>query len=364
MHGGNLRWAQETYGRDSFIDLSANINPFGPPKLVWQVLKQSLPEIVRYPDPDTKSLCIGLSQRFNLPIENIMTGNGAGELIFTIVQALKPLRVLIPVPAFSEYERAARAVTAEIKQFHLGAKGWGSLPCISSVEGKEEFTRIWRGLLQGVNLLFLCSPHNPTGSVLSREQLELILQIAQELNSIVIVDESFFDFLPDTIRFSAREFLGTYNNLIVLYSMTKFYSLPGLRLGAAFAASPYISRFKEYRDPWTVNVLAEKAGVVSLQDKHFAEEIRQRIEESKTFFCEEFLRRNFTNMYLYPSLVNFALIEISDRSSSELVTALGHQGILVRDCANFPGLNGNFIRTAIKEKDNMKKLIEALQSII
>ncbi|KJR48775.1 L-threonine 3-O-phosphate decarboxylase [Desulfosporosinus sp. I2] len=353
MHGGNLRKAQELYGLDSLIDLSANINPFGPPKGVWASLEQGMGDIVNYPDPESLALRKTLSNHLSLPVEAIMLGNGAGELIFTLVQALKPKKVAIPIPTFSEYERAARSVGAEIHYIPLGPEGW------SKYDRTDEES--WREILEGCDLLFLCSPHNPTGTVLANKSIENILKITKQLGCRVLFDESFLDFLPDESRKSARAYLDSNAHLMVLYSLTKFYSLPGLRLGAVFAAPSLLALFEQYRDPWSVNVLAQHAGMAALQDLGFAEEARLKLMESRDHFYREFAQSNFIGLRLWPTSVNFALIEVLNHSSEPLIQHLGRFGIMVRDCSSFTGLPGDFIRVAIKDIPRMKRLIEGLK---
>jgi len=364
MHGGNLRRAQELYGLDSFIDLSANINPFGPPPGVWASLQQGMPEIVHYPDPESLALRKTISAHLKLPVETIMVGNGAGELIFTIVQALKPKKVAIPVPTFSEYERAARAVGSEVCYIPLGPEGWAKFnrPDGESETARDEdgLDRVWRELLVGCELLFLCSPHNPTGSVLEKETFERILRITKELGCRILFDESFLDFLPDESRVSARTYLSN-EHLIVLYSLTKFYSLPGLRLGTVFADKAMLALFEQYRDPWSVNVLAQHAGTTALQDMRYPFDVREKLRESREFFYREFALCDFLDLRLWPTSVNFALIQILNHTSEELILHLGRLGILVRNCASFSGLPGNFIRVAIKDVPAMQGLIEAFK---
>ncbi|MDR3586036.1 MAG: pyridoxal phosphate-dependent class II aminotransferase [Desulfosporosinus sp.] len=376
MHGGNLRRAQELYGLASFIDLSANINPFGPPPGIWTSLQQGMADIVHYPDPESLDLRKTLSSHLGLPVESIMVGNGAGELIFTIVQALKPKKVAIPVPTFSEYERAARAVGSEVCYIPLGSEGWakfnqidGASASDKSARGPESETerdmrvdRIWRELLAGCDLLFLCSPHNPTGSILEKDTFERILRLTKELGCRILFDESFLDFLPDESRQSTRNYLEANDHLIVLYSLTKFYSLPGLRLGTVFAHESLLALFEHYRDPWSVNVLAQHAGIAALQDLRYSEEVRAKLAESRSYFYKEFALCDFSNLRLCPTSVNFALIEILNHSSQDLIQHLGRLGILVRDCASFTGLPGDFIRVAIKDIFVMQKLIEGLKT--
>ncbi|MDQ7093444.1 pyridoxal phosphate-dependent class II aminotransferase [Desulfosporosinus sp. PR] len=367
MHGGNLRKAQEVYGLTNFIDLSANINPFGPPRDVWDSLQKSLQEITSYPDPESIALRTALSQRLDQPMAEIMVGNGAGELIFTIVNALKPRKVAIPLPTFSEYERAARSIGAEVCYIPLGAEGWRKFQGSNPEDGPEgldvsEFNRLWKGYLEGCELLFLCSPHNPTGSVLEAERFEQLLKLTRAIGCNILFDESFLDFLPDELRKSARTYLAGNKHLIVLYSLTKFYSLPGLRLGAAFASPAMLRQFEQYRDPWSVNVLAQNAGITALRDRKYGREVREKLQESRAYFYREFELCGFKHLRLLATAVNFSLLEILDSSTPELIRHLGSKGILVRNCRNFAGLQGNYLRVAIKDILAMQKLITELKA--
>lgn len=401
MHGGNLLEAMERYEKSSFIDLSANINPFGPPKEVWEAMTKALPKIIHYPDPEYRRLRRGLAQTFDLPLDWILMGNGAGELLFSILQALRPKKVLLPVPSFSEYERAARACGAEITTLPLGVDGWGNLDfklgyeldnklenklgqelvheskhelkhelevqlafneAMSKIQ-EEKKLNFWKEKLRESDLLLLNSPHNPTGSLLERNQFERFLSLAQESGTWVILDESFVDFLDDERRWSGREYLKDYPNLIVLYSMTKFYALPGLRLGAVFAEPNILEKVKEHRDPWAVNILAEEAGIVAIEDQEYPERVRRLLRESKEYFFHSFEQAQLTQFQLLPCSVNFALIKILNGRSKDIVETLARRGILVRDCGNFQGLEGEFIRVAIKDIPSMQALIKEMQAI-
>lgn len=366
MHGGNLRRAQELYGFNSFIDLSANINPFGPPPGVWASIQKGMADIVNYPDPESLALRQTLSRRLSQPLETIMVGNGAGELIFTIVQGLKPQKAAIPIPTFSEYERAARAVESEIHYIPLGPEGWAKFNRTNQEDKNSwdelDHDQIWRELLKGCDLLFLCSPHNPTGSVLEKETFERILRITREIGCRILCDESFLDFLSNEERWSYRDYLAANQHLIVLYSLTKFYSLPGLRLGTVFAHPSLLEIFEQYRDPWSVNVLAQQAGITALEDLRYPDDVRGKLLESRLYFYRQFAFCKFLNLRLWPTSVNFALIEVLNQSPKELIEHLGRSGILVRDCASFAGLPGNFIRVAIKDILVMQRLIESLKS--
>ncbi len=359
MHGGNLLAAREKYGLESFIDLSANINPFGPPKGVWDVLRNCQEKVIHYPDPESSNLRRLMAEIFNLEKEQILLGNGAGELIFLTMFALKPRRVLIPEPAFSEYERSALALGAEIKKISMGERGWDSQDL-----SDPKILAQWEEGLKECDLVFLNSPHNPTGSALTRDQFSKLLSLAEKHRTMVVLDESFVDFLEDEKRWTGRDYLH-FKNLIVLYSLTKFYAIPGLRLGAAFANLPLLNELKKYRDPWSVNVLAQEAGIAAIEDEEYAPQVRKLLQESKKEFYACFEKAKFQKLHLCPSNVNFALISIKGAQGEvekiELLEQLGQQGILLRDCGNFPGLEREYLRTAIKDKSSMDILTKALK---
>lgn len=369
VHGGNWQWAAETYHRSTFVDLSANINPYGPPSGVWEILKQSLSEITLYPDPNCKELCFTIAEKFAIPFDHILAGNGAGELIFTLLYTLKPQKVAIPTPAFSEYAVAAKACGAKISTIPLGELGWSKFikQKESSVEGRiawsESLRQEIRNSLQDCDLLFLCSPHNPTGSYLDPTDLNELFAITLEMNCKVLLDESFIDFLPDTLRNSMRNKTTVYPHLIVIYSLTKFYSIPGLRLGVMFAPKEIIEKCKRFRDPWAVNILAAKAGIAALNDPVYPLYTRGQLIQNKNDFYRKFSEANFTNLKLLPTTVNFALIEVLDRSAAVLVNQLGQRGILVRDCSDFDDLCGEYVRVAIKDETAMNMLLDTLQDI-
>ncbi len=368
MHGGNLLDASAQYGRQNFIDLSANINPFGPPQGVWEALQKGAANIIHYPDPNYRRLRGKMAEYYALNAEEILLGNGAGELIFLILHGLRPRKVLIPQPAFSEYERAALACGAEVNKLILGVKGWGELSFQN-----EESHREWEQALAENELVFINSPHNPTGSALSKQQFEVILNLALKHQTWVVLDESFVDFLEDESRWSGKGYLRRYPNLLVLYSLTKFYAIPGLRLGAVFGAAKLLGRLQDQRDPWAVNSLAEEAGLAALADAEYGKRVRQLLQASKESFYRSFAEgrkgKKYWGLRLYSSKVNFALIQVLEAAGSgtdrddagkrkkNLIQELGKQGILVRDCGNFAGLEGNYIRVAIKDQESMNSLL-------
>jgi threonine-phosphate decarboxylase len=337
-HGGNLKYYSEKYKipQSLLIDFSANINPLGPDKNVFEVISANLQSIKDYPEPNSEALLRIAEEEFNIPQDNFIFGNGAAELLFLLVNYLKPNNVFIPAPSFSEYEIAAKAVKANINFFDL----------------KDDFTNFDNNFLEKVSegdIVFICNPNNPTGTFFDKNLLINLLLEINKKNAYFFVDESFIDFIEDKKYFSLREETGEENNLFVLYSLTKIYGIPGLRLGMLFGNPSVINNLYERKDPWNVNIFAQKAGEVLLKDKDF-------ILKTKKYFFEERERiynnlKEIKEIKPYKPSANFIFIEIlRETNVEELQEYLIKEKILIRNCSNYPGLNNKFFRIAIKGK--------------
>jgi threonine-phosphate decarboxylase len=351
-HGGNIyRLAEELKMQErTIIDFSASINPLGVSKKIKTELRKQLKYLHNYPDPDARRLRKRLAQHHGIDPEMILCGNGSTELIYLASRALKPKSVLIPAPTFSEYERAILigqepATTeqrAQIRYLVLKKEdGFEIRP--------DEFIQAMQD--KDCDTAFLCNPNNPTGSLLKKDSIMQIAEAARDLKCILVVDEAFIDFCPEDSIIKEVE-----NNpyLIVLRSMTKFYALSGLRLGYGVFPQHLIGRLKEYKEPWTVNNLAQRAGVAALKDKVYRNETFRIIRHEKQFMENGFKKLGIDYI---PSSVNYYLIRLDN--AEEVITSLRNKGILVRECSNFIGLDESYIRVAVKShKDNARLLKE------
>lgn len=354
-HGGNLYEAVRKSGGalTNVIDFSANINPLGLPQSIKQALIENMENIIHYPDPEAYMLKHALSIHFDVDADLITAGNGAVELLYILCNIRKPRRVLIPVPAFSEYERAARASGAQIEYFYLkAANGFKLDPSL-----------LISHLKNNIDIIFLGNPNNPTGTLISNGELEPLLEAARASNVMVVVDESFIDFVADSNYYTCRNLLARFENLVILHSLTKFYAIPGLRLGFVLASKKITKRLHEGKDPWNVNSLAQCAGVAALNDKTFYLSTKEFVNRVKDSFYSQLCLIKGCKPYK-PS-VNFILIDIGDTelSAKQMRTVLAGMNILIRDCSNYPGLSDKFVRLAVKQPDQNTKIINALQQI-
>ncbi|MBI4823172.1 MAG: threonine-phosphate decarboxylase [Nitrospirae bacterium] len=345
-HGGDVYRIAERLGvpERRVMDFSASINPLGMPKSSIKEIKKAMSSLGNYPDLDAGIFALKVSDRFGLEPGRVLVGNGSTELIYLILRALSPHRVLVTSPAFSEYERASRAAGAKV--FFLKVKrknGYRIEPC--------EYINA----MKGADLAFLCNPNNPTGDVLERDEVMEVAKSARREKCLLVVDEAFIDFVP------GASVLGVRDNpyLIVLRSMTKFYAMAGLRLGFGYFPAGVAGRLRAFKEPWSVNTLAERAGAAALDDTKHARMTFELMDAEKRYLEK---RLGKIGLKYYPSRVNFYLIETG--RANEVVSGLLDKRLLVRDCSNFRGLGNGHIRIAVRSRRDNAMLLNGLSDVL
>lgn len=348
-HGGNIARAAREYGiaEKDIIDFSASINPLGPAPGVYEAITGTLWRIRHYPDPECGSLPKLLGTHLGVEKSNLILGNGGAELIYTLPSALKIKRALVAAPTFSEYAEAVRASGGDVKYIPYGRR----------IEEIIDY-------LPGNDAVFICNPNNPTGRVLGRSSLMEVIEAAGKTGTYVIVDEAFMDFVEGRKEISLMGEACTRSGLVVLYSMTKFFGIPGLRLGAAVASPDIIRLIKKSKDPWSVNTLAVAAGEAALLDQRHMEETLLMVKEERERLYNGLSA--LPGIRPFPSGANFLLVDISGTglSPGEMVEKLGFKGILVRNCSNFEGLDLPCIRVAVRKRGENESLINAIKNIL
>lgn len=354
MHGGNLVWAASlaNCSPSAILDFSASINPLGPPASAIAAIQSHLQDLKVYPDPQYHQLRAALSTFHQIPPDWILPGNGVAELLTWACRDLSALHgTCLLTPAFSDYQRALSAFGAKI--VHCPLEDLRSPDLDRALKFAPAGTQ-----LQKSNGLLLNNPHNPTGIVFRRESvLPWLKQFA-----LVVVDEAFMDFLPESQQQSLINQVQDYPNLVVLRSLTKFYSLPGLRLGYAIAQPERLQRWQQWRDPWAVNVLAAAAGEVVVHDLEFQQQTWNWLTTAKPPLYDGLLQ--LPGLAPYPGSVNFLLVE-SAHPVIELQRALlEHHRILIRDCISFPELGDRYFRIAIRSELENQMLLRGLAGVL
>ncbi|MGG6294268.1 threonine-phosphate decarboxylase CobD [Leptolyngbya sp. AN02str] len=360
VHGGNLAWAASLAGcSPSFIlDFSASINPLGPPQSVLDAIAHSIHLLRHYPDPGYGALRQALAQHHQLDPEWVLPGNGSAELLTWAGRELADCEATyLPTPAFGDYRRSLNAFDASVVDLPF----WVDAP----IEQSEQPL-----VSQGALVLSRCplpesvpsancglivnNPHNPTGQLFAQSTLLPAL----ERFRLVVVDEAFMDFLPPEYDQSVAALVMQHPNLVVLRSLTKFYSLPGLRLGYAIAHPDRLRLWQQWRDPWSVNTLAEVAAIAALADAPFQQQTWDWLSAARSQVFTGL--RHISGLTPLPGAANYLLVK-SDRSAVELQhNLLKHHRILIRDCISFPELGDRYFRIAIRTPTENQTLLTAL----
>ena len=355
VHGG-IRPAQlRALGLDpaDALDFSASISPLGPPPGVWDALRQV--DLTAYPDPECLELREALAGHHGTEVDRILVGNGSTELIHLLARAfLSPPRqwckntVLIFEPTYGEYAGACL----------LAGIGVSGLVARRERGFRWNLARLRRTIATDrPSLVFLCNPNNPTGVYLEREEVAPLAEIAQRVGSLLVLDEAYVNFVDDP--WDSRSLLegATAENVILLRSMTKDYALTGLRLGYSLASAENTANLARLQPDWSVNGLAQAAGLVALADTGYLPAARQAVNAAKTYLNREL---NGLGFRVLPAAANFLLVEVGD--GARWRDRLMRRGIFVRDCASFD--LPDCIRIGIRAMPDCQRLILAITELV
>jgi L-threonine-O-3-phosphate decarboxylase len=353
QHGGNPNWAATVADcpPSLILDFSASISPLGPPPTALAALKLQVENLTSYPDPHYPELRQAIAAHHQIGADWVLPGNGAAELLTWAGWELSKLNAtILPTPAFGDYWRSLETFGARVIA--------RSMIMPDGEIGDLDFAlRHLPSAIPHALGLIINNPHNPTGQVWSQETIEPYLQKFD----LVVIDESFMDFLPPSEQQSLIPAIAKYPNLVILRSLTKFYSLPGLRLGYCIAHPNRLNRWKNWRDPWPVNSLAAAAAIAVLPDLEFQQMTWDWLPPARNQLFQGL--QQIPSLHPYPGAANFILVR-SDRSATELQTKLLQQHqILIRDCMSFPELGDQFFRVAVRTVAENDRLLMALNSV-
>lgn len=352
-HGGNIfEFARRQGCRIAEVtDFSASINPLGMSPSAIRALQNSVPLLSHYPDRDCAELREALAKHHGLKTDQILVGNGSTELIHLLPRALGFRKVLIPIPSFSEYEAAATRADCAIQFLRLRDEENLMIQPADLIQAIQ----------QGADAIFLCNPNNPTGRLLHESEILPVVEKAKEERVRIILDEAFIDYAEHASLIRATE---RYPNLIVLRSFTKFYAMPGLRVGYLVGNEETTAHLERFKPPWSVNHLAQVAARASLMDESYVEKSRRLIEEERAYLSEALL--NIPGVTVFPSTANYLLLKLSEDSfrMEEVERVLRREKILVRNCGSFRGLSPWHIRIAVRLRDDNEKFVKILERVV
>ena len=353
IHGGNIEKEARRLGisAEKIIDASASIVPFKLPKKLNNYLLKCIKDgsLKSYPDRSYFEVKNAISKWHNIDPSMILPGNGASELFTWAARdaSLKGLSSL-PSPGFGDYQRALRCWNASYVHTPLPLSWVGRNPQSFPIKPKAD-------------VLWITNPHNPTGQLWSRSSIENLLTSYK----LIICDEAFISLVPGGENQSIIDLTNSYENLIVIRSLTKFLSIAGLRIGYAISNSDRLLKWKEIRDPWPVNTLAVNVTNMIMKDsrmhKKRLNKIHRWVEEEGKWFYQSLL--DFSTIKPLPSSTNFHLIK-SETSILNLIKSLKKRGILLRDCRSFLNLGENWIRISLQKRKQNIKIINTLKDYI
>ena len=338
VHGGNIDRKQ------NLLDFSANINPLGMPDAVRSAIIQAASDCVHYPDPYCTALTGKLSEYENIPASQIVCGNGAADLICRIAYAFRPRHALIPVPTFSEYAFALHETGCQVTEYPLDDAQNYTL--------HEDFLS---GICNRIDLVFLCTPNNPTGQLIYPGFLHQIAEKCRRYDILLVCDECFLRFCTDAERYSLRPYSN--ENVIILNAFTKLYAIPGLRLGYALCGAEHnAQKLRQTSQFWSVSVPAQAAGIAALEETDWIPETVRYVSAERAFLSVA-LRK--AGLYVYDGAANFLLL----RAPADFADRMEQHQILVRRCADFRGLTDEHFRIAVRAHDENLALISALREV-
>ncbi len=348
-HGANVEDMCRKYNKDSknIIDFSSNINPYLIDNLEEYIV-EGLKECAKYPDIDYTNLKNNIANYLNTKSSYIIPGNGATEIIYLLMKSIKG-RLAILNPTFSEYERGAKLNGLDIVNLYLDKDNDFEINIKHIEENIDKF-----------DSLFICNPSNPVGRVY---EISRLLELLTKHNKLLIIDETFMEFVGDEEKFSLINNVETNSNIFIIKAITKFFGIPGVRLGYGVSSNKeVINRMYEFKEPWTINTFAE-----ILSNYIFKE--RKYIEDSKLYFMNE--RKymvnelnKIKNIKVYKTDTNFILIKLVNKDARELREEIFIKGnILIRDASNFKNLDNSYIRIAIKSHKENLKILDQLKIV-
>lgn len=338
QHGGDI------YKHKNILDFSSNINLLGTPKGVILAACEGVALSHHYPDTDCQELKEAISKSEGIPMQQIVCGNGAADLIFSLVLAKKPRKALLLSPTFYEYEQALRIVDCEIIYCSLLEENGFLL--------QEDIMEM---ITMDVDIIFLCNPNNPTGALIETKLIEKIIHHCDASDSLLVVDECFMDFVDDYEVFTIKEQCMKSENLFILKAFTKLYAMPGLRLGYGFSSNlELLEKMKKVSQPWSVSIPAQMAGIAALKEEEYLKQSMKVLRTEIAFLIKELEN---LNMNIYGSKANYIFF----KTAKGLYEKCRKKGILIRDCSNYRGLEDGYYRIVVRTHEENRQLIKALK---
>ncbi|MCL2642007.1 MAG: histidinol-phosphate aminotransferase family protein [Candidatus Bathyarchaeota archaeon] len=358
-HGGDVWGFARKYNipLEEVLDFSGPINHLGPSPKALESVKENSKLIKFYPDPNPVELCNCIAKYVNQPSvtsDNIILGNGSIELIYMITEIFSKtnFNAVVPVPSFTEYEKAA---------LRLGGQTiYVPLPSDFSMENEK----IKKAITPDTKIVSICNPHSPSGRLYLKDEILDLVEYCQEKNVVFSIDENYIEFTDKEQTETMAGYVNKYENLFVIRSVTKFYGMPGIRFGYGVAAKSLIDQLLDVRQPWSINGLAGSVTLAAFSDHEFIENTKRTIAQERVKFAKQL--NEISGLQVFPSDANFLLVKITSRNitSTKIKEELAKMGMLIRDCCTFVGLDNTYFRVTVRSDKDNQKLVDAVKTLM
>jgi len=355
-HGGDVWGFARKYNipLEKVLDFSGPINFLGPAPKAVEAVQQYAKLIRFYPDPNPVEFRKEIAEYVGHGVDaaNVILGNGSIELIYMITEAFHHgFKAVIPIPSFTEYEKAALRVGGE--------PVFVKLPDDFALDVDV----VKKAVTDNTRIVSICNPHSPSGTLYSKETVLDLVEFCREKNVIVSVDENYIEFAEKGQDNTMAGYVKKYENLFIIRSVTKFYGMPGIRLGYGIATESLIDTLQTVRQPWSINSLAGYATLAAFKDTAFIENTKRTIAKERARFAE--MLSEIDGLHVFPSVTNFLLVKILTKkiTATILKEELSKQGLLIRDCTTFMGLDNRYFRVTVRADEENLALVEAAKKV-
>jgi threonine-phosphate decarboxylase len=358
-HGGDVWGFSRKYNipLEEALDFSGPINHLGPSPKAIEAVEKNVKLIKFYPDPNPVELCKSIAKYVNqsgVNEDNIILGNGSIELIYMITEIFSKtnFKAVVPVPSFTEYEKAALRLGGQTIYVQLSPD--------FSMENEE----IKKAITPDTKIVSICNPHSPSGRLYLKDEILDLVEYCQEKEVIFSIDENYIEFTDKEQTETLASYVNRYENLFVIRSVTKFYGMPGIRFGYGVAAKSLINKLLDVRQPWSINSLAGSATLAAFSDIEFIENTKRTIVQERIKLTEQL--KEIPGLHVFPSDTNFLLVKIINNkiTSTKIKEEATKLGMLIRDCCTFVGLDNTYFRVTVRSDKDNQKLVNVIKKLM
>lgn len=357
FHGSDLEKIEEYYHipKEEIISFGANVNPLGLSMAVKEKLAANLDIISTYPDRNYKSLKNAISTYSGVSVEHIVVGNGSTELISLLISQRRPSRALLLGPTYSEYARELSLIGGSMSYYNLKEE----------TDFRLDIEDFLHAITEDTDLVIICNPNNPTSSALTCSEIEEIIYECEKRNIFVMIDETYVEFAPSLASITAVPLVDRYDNFMVIRGVSKFFAAPGLRFGYGVTSNrAFLASLLEHQNPWSLNSVGAYAGELMLNDKDYIQKTRDLICTERDRMMYELSK--LEGAKVYNAYGNFILVKILKEgiTSFDVFETCIMEKMMIRDCASFESLDGEFIRFCIMNPEDNTRLINCLKKVL